>query len=79
MFEGGVAYDLTRRGSVALQVQQRKQSALQRAHVGQTGGGRVLALALPARVNNESLLNSTQLIQNAVDALVLSLTGQFPL
>ena len=79
MFEGGGVYDLTRRRGVTLQVQQREQSALQWAHVGQTGGCSVLPLALPARVNDESLLNSTQLIENAVDAQFLTLTGQFPL
>ena len=61
-------YDLTGGRGVALEVQQRKQSALQRAHAGQAGGCRVLPLALSARVNDEGLLNSTQLLQNAVDA-----------
>src|ERR1022692_1794678 len=76
---GSGVYDLTRRRGVTFQVQQRKQPALQRAHAGQTGGCRVLSLALPARVNDEGLLNFTQLFQNAVDAQFLTLTGQFPL
>ena len=76
---GGGVYDLTRRRGVALQVEQRKQSALERAHAGQAGGCGVLPLALPARVNDEGLLNSTQLFQNAVDAQWLTLMGQFPL
>ena len=52
-------YDLTRRRGVALQVEQRKQSALQRAHAGQTSGCGVVPLALPARVNDEGLLNAS--------------------
>src|SRR5206468_10253709 len=76
--EGGV-YDLRRRRGVALQVEQRKQSALLGAHAGQTGGCGMLPLALPAWVNDEGFLNSTQLFQNAVEAQFLTLTGQFPL
>lgn len=57
---GDAAYDLTLRRRVALQVQQRKQPALERAHTGQTGGGRVLPLALPAGVNDERFLNATE-------------------
>src|ERR1039457_5695041 len=76
---GSGVYDLTRLRGVTFQVQQRKQPALQRAHAGQTGGCRVLSLALPSRVNDEGLLNFTQLFQNAVDAQFLTLTGQFPL
>ena len=64
---------------VALQVEQRKQSALQVAHPGQAGGCLVLPLALPARVDDEGLLDSTQLLQNAVEAQWLTLTGQFAL
>src|SRR6266567_835940 len=44
---GGGVYDLTGRRRVALQVQQREQPALERVHAGQTGGCRVLPLALP--------------------------------
>lgn len=79
MFEGRAVYDLTRGRRVALEVQQRKQPALQGAHAGQTGGCRMLALALPTGVNDERFLNATEFFQNAVDAQSLTLAGQLPL
>lgn len=52
---------------VAQQVEQGKEPLLKRAHVGQAGGGLILPLALPARVDDERFADSTQFLEQAVD------------
>ena len=72
-------YVLSARWRVLLQIHEREKEFLERVSACQTGGGRRLPLALAAWINDERFANAAQLFQNAVDAEVLPLLGEFPL
>ena len=72
-------YDLTRCGGVSLKIEYGEEALLEGAHTGEARGGRVLSLTLTAGIDQKRLANAPELFEDAVDAEVLVVAGEFAL